>query len=175
MRYIIFIFVLVLAIPAHAVDTRRNHTAGNFAQEIDGSGKGMVQPVEGGEHTSGDIETKALSTMMQTGRDSSSDLKDQLKSVKDTNTKKKALRENTGKPGNLRPATPQVKSNLNAPGNAAEIARLRAEKKEVDRNIADLQKRLQQQMERRSKVQETLSNLLKKSSDTSDTITKNMK
>ena len=181
MKYFIFILVFLSSLSVQAAEVQRRHATGNFALDLDGaSTKGVVQPVEGG-----DVETTSQTIMLETAKDSKDDLRDTLGEMKRTNQEKAALREyiRKKKASGLGARKSGITGCPKPPCDRALSAQdLRAEKEEMDKEIdklsaqsTEISMKLQKAMDRRKKIMETLSNMLKKSSETSGSITGNMK
>jgi hypothetical protein len=123
-----------------------------------------------------DIDSMVQWIMFQIGKDSNADLKDMMDQMQNNNKKKREMRN----------AMNSLKQRIDlcAQGNCGRtsLAQLNAEKENLKGQLDSLSEmseqqslRLQMIMDRRSKMISTLSNIMKKISDTSSSIIQNLK
>lgn len=140
--------------------------------------------LSGQDYSGADIEAIAFLVMMEASKAAQDDLRDIMAQVKAQNERKAAMREamqaQRAATGKDQVATgPELKAICVAPPCkpqlAAEVSRA-ADQKDSMSEMGEMQSmRLQMLMDRRSKFIETLSNLLKKQSETASTVTQNLK
>lgn len=133
--------------------------------------EGMVQPGcssdLGGCNGGADIEALAFIVMMQAAKSAQDDLKSIMQGVKEVNEGKAKLRAMETRPNAMSAITAQQ---LNA-----DAVAINGKLDSMSELSEEEQLRLQMAMDRRSKMMDALSNILKKLSDTSNAIIQNLK
>ena len=135
----------------------------------------------------GDINALMASVMLQAGRDAADDIRSQIDAMKENESAKAAQRQNLErqKASASRPTRPPLALtaappvyNLDRSGKASLDAMIDNMKSDLD-SMSEMGEaeslRLQMAMDRLSKMMSTLSNILEKIDDTSQTITQNLK
>lgn len=113
--------------------------------------------------------------MSEAAKESSADLKDMLDEVQKTNQSKKSLREQQDQTSKFKKRCQTVPCDVSMADIDAKLEKLKNELDSLN-EMSELDLlRLQQAMDRRSKLMEMLSNMLKKFSDTSSSIVQNLK
>ncbi|TAL39492.1 MAG: hypothetical protein EPN97_02200 [Alphaproteobacteria bacterium] len=154
-------------------------------------------PMGTGSFSGVDIETAVSDVMMETSQDSEQDIKDQMDQLKKQNEKKKAERDAQQKmkiqksklrdaaaqryakpvsadpPGKIIPPPKTVPAGLQAKKRS--IGDLKDEKDSIAEMNEQDQLNLQGYQERQTKTQKTISDVAKKSSDTQNAISGNLK
>ena len=134
-----------------------------------------------GASTSGDIDALVQAVMMQAAADAETDLEDQIAAMQAASKNKAALRaqkQAMARESAAPAAAPYTLDRYASGGLAglqAQNRRLKAQADSLSELSQDDQLRLQLAMDRLQKLMETLSNLMKKSSDTAGAIIGNMK
>lgn len=129
----------------------------------------------GQDFSNGDIETLVQLVMMECTRQADAELREMMEQMRATNKRKARMRQAAAAQNNAKKELSTAARAEYAgpsgspPAEAESAADSMSEMGEMD------QLRLQMLMDRRSKAMETLSNLMKKQSDTASTITSNLK
>lgn len=147
-----------------AREARREAQNGNVS-EVEARASAQAYGPSLGALDSGDVEALAFLVLMQASRDAQSDLGDIMAATKGINNSKAKLRAESV--GGGRPSLPGA---LQPPGPPV------APKTETLADVGESQQlHMQTMTDQRAKLLETLSNIMKKSSDTQDSIVHNMK
>lgn len=147
-------------------------------EESPGSFVMHVQPAEVTPSPDGDIEAVAFLVLMQASKSAQEDLKAIMEQVKDINEAKRKLRATLNpheKPGLDIDGVLQLMATLYLQESEADLRRLQDHLDSLS-ELGEVESlRLQMAMDRMSKMMSTLSNLLKKMSDTASAIVQNLK
>ena len=123
-----------------------------------------------------DVDQLVAIIMMEVAKNSNDELRELMESMHNNNQQKKKMRESMD---NLKALKEKCLRRNCSEFSTADADTLIAKNQNIMDNLTDMseltQLRLQTYMDKRSKAMETLSNLLKKISDTSSTIVQNMK
>lgn len=154
--------------------------------EVDGLRLAARTRLAGQDFAEADIEALAQLLAMETARQADQDLREVMAEMQARNDAKKAMRESTQASRKLQMQAGQEAADMESAkplaatdASAREVADVQAHPAAQLDSLSELgeteQLRMQMAMDRRTKAMETLSNLLKKSSDTASTITANLK
>jgi len=158
--------------------------------EVDGFRQVVRTRLAGQDFSEMDIEALVQLLAMETARQADEDLREVMAEMQARNDAKKAMRESSQASRELQMQARQEAAGMQsakAPAKdlaatdtaAREVAVVEADPAAQLDSLSGLgeteQLRMQMAMDRRAKAMETLSNLLKKSSDTASTITANLK
>lgn len=114
------------------------------------------------------IEVLVLLVMTNISNEVSADLKNTLSDIQKSNGKKDAMRDSSTFVDSI--------FTKHRPGERIKVVNYNADKKDAMNELSETQQmRLQTYMDRKTKAMETISNLMKKYSDTQDTIINNLK
>lgn len=154
--------------------------------EVDGFRQVVRTRLAGQDFSEMDIEALVQLLAMETARQADQDLREVMAEMQARNDEKKAMRESSQASRKLQMQARQAAAGMESAKPLAttdtaarEVAGVEAHPAAQLDSLSGLgeneQLRMQMAMDRRAKAMETLSNLLKKSSDTASTITGNLK